>query len=141
MDDINRTEAGNEETGRRENNSWVKRHFNYECYMTFLNGCYSCKWEAQQKKKPRRPLCCCSLVQSDGKEMGHIFLDMGNVGLERSAIIVCVSVSVCLCRQPCIMCNGSKIAIYKVKGDQNWIGKEKKMEKEVVSEEESKRLE
>nr|XP_025122142.1 glycerophosphodiester phosphodiesterase domain-containing protein 4 isoform X4 [Bubalus bubalis] len=61
MDDINRTEAGNEETGRRENNSWVKRHFNYECYMTFLNGCYSCKWEAQQKKKPRRPLCCCSL--------------------------------------------------------------------------------
>ncbi|KAF4009333.1 hypothetical protein G4228_000256 [Cervus hanglu yarkandensis] len=62
MDDINKTEAGNEETGRRENNSWIKRNFNYECYMTFLNGCYSCKWEAQQKKKPRRPLCCCSLV-------------------------------------------------------------------------------
>ncbi|XP_070329058.1 glycerophosphodiester phosphodiesterase domain-containing protein 4 isoform X1 [Odocoileus virginianus] len=61
MDDINKTEAGNEETGRRENNSWIKRNFNYECYMTFLNGCYSCKWEAQQKKKPRRPLCCCSL--------------------------------------------------------------------------------
>ncbi|KAI4581052.1 hypothetical protein MJG53_010594 [Ovis ammon polii x Ovis aries] len=61
MDDINRTEAGNEETARRENDSWIKRHFNYECYMTFLNGCYSCKWEAQRREKPRRPLCCCSL--------------------------------------------------------------------------------
>ena len=93
MDDINRTEAGNEETARRENDSWIKRHFNYECYMTFLNGCYSCKWEAQQREKPRRPLCCCSLVQSDGKEMGHIFLDMGIMGLERSAVIVSVCVS------------------------------------------------
>ncbi|KAF4009621.1 hypothetical protein G4228_001152 [Cervus hanglu yarkandensis] len=63
MDDVNRTETGNEETGRWKNfNSWIKYYFNYECYMTFLNGCYSCKWEAQQKKKARHPLCCCSLV-------------------------------------------------------------------------------
>ncbi|XP_061015660.1 glycerophosphodiester phosphodiesterase domain-containing protein 4-like [Dama dama] len=62
MDDVNRTETGNEETGRWKNfSSWIKYYFNYECYMTFLNGCYSCKWEAQQKKKARRPLCCCSL--------------------------------------------------------------------------------
>ncbi|KAB0356329.1 hypothetical protein FD754_000485 [Muntiacus muntjak] len=62
MDDVNRAETGNEETGRWKNfNSWIKYYFNYECYMTFLNGCYSCKWEAQQKKKARRPLCCCSL--------------------------------------------------------------------------------
>nr|CAI9705479.1 unnamed protein product [Rangifer tarandus platyrhynchus] len=62
MDDVNRTETGNEETGRWKNfNSWIKYYFNYECYMTFLSGCYSCKWEAQQKKKARRPLCCCSL--------------------------------------------------------------------------------
>uniref|UniRef100_A0AC11DMA0 Uncharacterized protein n=1 Tax=Ovis aries TaxID=9940 RepID=A0AC11DMA0_SHEEP len=63
MDDVNRTETGNEETGRWKNfNSWIKYYFNYECYMTFLNGCYSCEWQAQQKKKARRPLCCCSLV-------------------------------------------------------------------------------
>ncbi|XDB65707.1 hypothetical protein AB1E18_019016 [Capra hircus] len=62
MDDVNRTETGNEETGRWKNfNSWIKYYFNYECYMTFLNGCYSCEWQAQQKKKARRPLCCCSL--------------------------------------------------------------------------------
>ncbi|KAB0377130.1 hypothetical protein FD755_011574 [Muntiacus reevesi] len=62
MDDVNRAETGNEETGRWKNfNSWIKYYFNYECYMTFLNGCYSCNWEAQQKKKARRPLCCCSL--------------------------------------------------------------------------------
>ncbi|CAN0319209.1 unnamed protein product [Rangifer tarandus platyrhynchus] len=61
MDNIDRTETENEETGRWKNfNSWMKRKFNYECYMTLLNGCYSCKWEAQQKKA-RRPLCCCSL--------------------------------------------------------------------------------
>ncbi|XP_043308725.1 glycerophosphodiester phosphodiesterase domain-containing protein 4-like [Cervus elaphus] len=61
MDNIDRTETENEETGRwKKINSWIKRKFNYECYMTFLNGCYSCKWEAQQKKA-RRPLCCCSL--------------------------------------------------------------------------------
>ncbi|KAB0377131.1 hypothetical protein FD755_011575 [Muntiacus reevesi] len=61
MDNIDRTETENEETGRwKKFNSWIKRKFNYECYMTFLNGCYSCKWEAQQKKA-RRPLCCCSL--------------------------------------------------------------------------------
>ncbi|XP_052518344.1 glycerophosphodiester phosphodiesterase domain-containing protein 4-like [Budorcas taxicolor] len=62
MDAVNRTETGNEETGRWKNfNSWIKYYFNYECYMTFLNGCYSCEWQAQQKKKARRPLCCCSL--------------------------------------------------------------------------------
>ena len=107
MDDINKTEAGNEETGRRENNSWIKCNFNYECYMTFLNGCYSCKWEAQQKKKPRRPLCCCSLVQSDGKEMGHIFIDMGNMDLERSTLIVYLSVCVYAyadSHASCVMC-------------------------------------
>ncbi|XP_069422695.1 glycerophosphodiester phosphodiesterase domain-containing protein 4-like [Ovis canadensis] len=60
MDNTDETE--NEETGRWRNfNSWIKCNFNYECYMTFLNGCYSCNWEAKQEKKARRPLCCCSL--------------------------------------------------------------------------------
>ena len=74
MDNIDRTETENEETGRWKNfNSWVKCKFNYECYMTFLNGCYSCKWEAQQKKA-RRPLCCCSVVQEMGGGDGSHFL-------------------------------------------------------------------
>ena len=54
MDDIDRTETENEETGRLKSfNSWIKRNFNYECYMTFLNGCYGCNWEAKQEKKAR----------------------------------------------------------------------------------------
>uniref|UniRef100_A0A8C3YAX1 GP-PDE domain-containing protein n=1 Tax=Catagonus wagneri TaxID=51154 RepID=A0A8C3YAX1_9CETA len=45
----------------REFNSWIECNFNYNCYITYLSGCYSCEWEAKQKK-PRRPLCCCSLI-------------------------------------------------------------------------------
>jgi len=106
MDDIDRTETENEETGRLKNfNSWIKRNFNYECYMTFLNGCYGCNWEAKQEKKARRPLCCCSLVQRVRRgETDHTFFC-----LERSAIIVCV----CVCVPTYIMCNGSKITLFR----------------------------
>lgn len=69
MDNINKIETEPQETGRwREFNSWIERNFNYDCYITYLSGCYSCEWEAKQKK-PRRPLCCCSLVMRDGKEL------------------------------------------------------------------------
>lgn len=74
MQNVDRIETEPQETGRwREFNSWIERNFNYECYITYLSGCYSCKWEAKQKE-PRRPLCCCSLVMRDGKE-----LDKGNM--------------------------------------------------------------
>lgn len=92
MDNINKIETEPQETGRwREFNSWIERNFNYDCYITYLSGCYSCEWEAKQKK-PRRPLCCCSLVMRDGKELDHTFLDKGNMGIKRNAMIVCVSV-------------------------------------------------
>uniref|UniRef100_A0A8W4FEQ8 GP-PDE domain-containing protein n=1 Tax=Sus scrofa TaxID=9823 RepID=A0A8W4FEQ8_PIG len=62
MQNVDRIETEPQETGRwREFNSWIERNFNYECYITYLSGCYSCKWEAKQKE-PRRPLCCCSLI-------------------------------------------------------------------------------
>lgn len=47
--------------------------------------------------------------------MGHIFLDMGNMGLERSAVIVSVCVSAYAdSHASCVM--GQKITVYKVKG-------------------------
>uniref|UniRef100_A0A8C3VSE6 GP-PDE domain-containing protein n=1 Tax=Catagonus wagneri TaxID=51154 RepID=A0A8C3VSE6_9CETA len=62
MQNVDRIDTEPQETRRwREFNSWIKRNFNYDCYVTYLFGCYSCEWEAKQKK-PRRPLCCCSLI-------------------------------------------------------------------------------
>ncbi|EPY74662.1 hypothetical protein CB1_001914001 [Camelus ferus] len=88
MLNVNNIETESQETGRWRNfNSWIKRNFNYECYLNFLTGCYSCKLEAEQRKS-RRPLCCCSLVQRDGEELDHSFLDMGNMDNERSVLIV-----------------------------------------------------
>ncbi|XP_072825242.1 glycerophosphodiester phosphodiesterase domain-containing protein 4-like isoform X2 [Vicugna pacos] len=64
MHNVNNIETESQETGRWRNfNSWIKRNFNYECYLNFLTGCYSCKLEAEQRKKSRRPLCCCSLLE------------------------------------------------------------------------------
>ncbi|XP_032345380.1 glycerophosphodiester phosphodiesterase domain-containing protein 4 isoform X4 [Camelus ferus] len=63
MLNVNNIETESQETGRWRNfNSWIKRNFNYECYLNFLTGCYSCKLEAEQRKS-RRPLCCCSLLE------------------------------------------------------------------------------
>lgn len=55
-------------------------YFNHQCYLTFITGCYSCKWKVKREKKSSHKICCCSWVQRVGKELDHTFSDRGNLG-------------------------------------------------------------
>nr|XP_044609442.1 glycerophosphodiester phosphodiesterase domain-containing protein 4 isoform X7 [Equus asinus] len=35
-------------------------YFNHQCYLTFITGCYSCKWKVKREKKSSHKICCCS---------------------------------------------------------------------------------
>ncbi|XP_021571417.1 glycerophosphodiester phosphodiesterase domain-containing protein 4 [Carlito syrichta] len=39
---------------------WIARIFNYQCYVTFLTGYYSCQWKFRQQEKTKLGSCCCS---------------------------------------------------------------------------------
>ncbi|XP_066105751.1 glycerophosphodiester phosphodiesterase domain-containing protein 4 [Saccopteryx bilineata] len=42
---------------------WIADNCNHECYVTYITGIYSCKWEGELEKKPRHHFCCCSLLE------------------------------------------------------------------------------
>ncbi|XP_058519609.1 glycerophosphodiester phosphodiesterase domain-containing protein 4 isoform X2 [Ochotona princeps] len=43
----------------KKDSSWIKKIFNYRCYITFLTGCYSCHWKFRQWEETKLGSCCC----------------------------------------------------------------------------------
>ncbi|KAG8506925.1 Glycerophosphodiester phosphodiesterase domain-containing protein 4, partial [Galemys pyrenaicus] len=58
---VRRTERRSKRSRRKKkHNSWIVHIFNYQCYLTFITGCYTCQWKVQKEKRLIYEYCCCS---------------------------------------------------------------------------------
>ncbi|XP_037378917.1 glycerophosphodiester phosphodiesterase domain-containing protein 4 isoform X2 [Talpa occidentalis] len=42
---------------KKKHTPWI---INYQCYLTFITGCYTCQWKVQKEKRLKHEFCCCS---------------------------------------------------------------------------------
>ncbi|XP_012580671.1 PREDICTED: glycerophosphodiester phosphodiesterase domain-containing protein 4 [Condylura cristata] len=61
MHEVRRTERRSKRSRKKKKyNSWLVHIFNYQCYLTFITGCYTCQWKVQKEKRLTHKCCFCS---------------------------------------------------------------------------------
>ncbi|XP_023501434.1 glycerophosphodiester phosphodiesterase domain-containing protein 4 isoform X4 [Equus caballus] len=58
---VNSVEPRSQRTrSQKKHTQGIICYFNHQCYLTFITGCYSCKWKVKREKKSSHKICCCS---------------------------------------------------------------------------------